>query len=53
MGPVLDGIRNSTPVCKLDWKRQKARCTFILMVFVPLRIGYSTPLRRDRVKQRA
>jgi hypothetical protein len=38
MGPVLDGIRNSTPVGKLDWKRQKARCAFILMVFVPLRM---------------
>jgi hypothetical protein len=38
LGPVLDGIRSSTPVEKLSWKRQKARCAFILMVFVPLRM---------------
>jgi hypothetical protein len=38
LGPVLDGVRSSTPVEKLDWKRQKARCAFILMVFVPLRM---------------
>jgi hypothetical protein len=38
LGPVLDGIRMSTPVEKLDWKGQKERCAFVLMVFVPLRM---------------
>jgi hypothetical protein len=39
IGIVLDYIRRATPIHLLSWKRQKARCAWLLMVFVPLRMS--------------
>jgi hypothetical protein len=38
MGAVLNSIRNARPIDQLPWKQQRARCAFILMVFIPLRM---------------